>query len=96
MDLIFGKLDKYDTVIIISCRCLTLYVAGGLGFIGVWYCIYPPSTGGITNVLIIPILIGYEFFWAFFMIGVAFRVKALYDSCGFLKDPMWKSLFYIM
>ena len=73
---------------------LIVYVAGGLGFIGVWYCIYPPNNSG--NLLIVPILIGYEFFWALFMVGVAFRVKAIYDSCGFLKDAMWKSLFYIM
>ena len=63
-----------------------------MGFVGVWYCFFPPGGLNIQSI----VLIGYCFFFALFMIGVLMRLQFIYNYCGFVVHPTYRSMFFIL
>ena len=76
---------------------IDLCFAGGFGFLAFWWIFAvshketnPPSTMETA------VLCGYYIFFSLFMLASAFKISYVHEPCGFLRHPLYKSLFYLM
>ena len=66
-------------------------VGAGFGFLAFWW-LFIIAYATVPKI----ILSTYYVFFCLFMLGLGFRVKSLHTYCGFVNDPVMKSLFYLV
>ena len=66
----------------------------GFATLSVVYLIEIIATGKILIATII--LEGYYIFFTLFMAAIVFKVRLIWEACGFLHSITLKSIFYVM